>query len=190
MGDDDTSRPKRLASVMGDAGRSHANREARIAAAQAQQPRTDPETFEEDSGVYEGEELARIRANRPTPVRFRKLEAHYDSLSKEVVALVTKQNDIALSVSEIKQDVKQVVASNAEVIGSFETFMRMQTAPRSHHDSITRVAKETTTVTLAERVLDEHAKTTGFRRDMWLKIVGGVISAGGLGALIHWLIER
>jgi hypothetical protein len=180
---------------MGDVGRVQAGREHRALVASRE-----PETFEENSAVYEGEDLRRFRASRPTPERFRRNEEKHDALAKafdvlsrDVVAIATKQDDIVSAVAEIKSDVKQVVSSNASMVGSFETYLAMQ-SQRPHQDSIMRVAQETakttTTVTLAERVLDQQSKGTEFKRSLVLKIVGGVISAGGLGALVHWLIGK
>lgn len=188
--DDDTTppRPKRLPSIMGDDGRIASGREHR----RVLTPRP-PETFDENSENYQGEELRQIRARRPTPERIAKLEEKHDELRGEVIAIGTKQMDLVAAVSEIKGDVKGVVASNAKVLGSFETYMELQ-AQRPHGDSIMRVAREeankTTTATLAERVLDERDQSLKFRRSLTLKIVGGIMGAGGLGALIHYLAGK
>lgn len=144
------------------------------------EPRRDNvETFEENSENYEGPELQQFRARRAGTERMSRLEQKYDDLSSVV--------------AEIKTDVKAVVTSNATMVGKFETFMALQQDRRSHPESLMRVVQETTTATLATRVLDEREAAQKFRRKFvlsTLKIVGGLVSAGGVGALAHWLLEK
>jgi len=45
---------------------------------------------EEGTGRHEGEELQRIRSNRPTPVRFKKVEERQDKFELKLVELGSK----------------------------------------------------------------------------------------------------
>jgi hypothetical protein len=133
------------------------------------------ESFDDISQLYEGEALREARAQRPMGERVGRLEDKHDALAKDV--------------AEIKGDVKSVVSSNATVIGKLDTFMAMQQS-RSRPESMMRVVRETTTATLAERVLDERAQDRKFKRKLALKITGGLTGAGALGALVHYVLGR
>ncbi len=126
---------------------------------------------EENSQNYEGAALRELRAQRPIERRVEKLEEKHDA----VVEII----------SEVRGDVKGMA-------GKLDTFMAMQ--PRQHtEDSLMRVVKDTTTTTLATRVLDEQRDTKNFRRQFvlsTLKIVAGLASAGALGAIAHYLLAK
>lgn len=131
--------------------------------------------FEDVTATYDGEELREMRARRPLAERVGRLEDKHDAVARDV--------------AEIKGDVKGVVSSNATVIGKLDTFMAMERS-RPRADSMMRVVKETTTATLAERVLDERDQDRKFKRKLALKVVGLAGGAGGVGALVHYLLGR
>ena len=179
---------------MGDDERARIGQKSRQTASREAIP--DPFDSEENSANYSGEALQQIRESRTLPDRVSKLEG--------------KMDDVKGDVAEIKSDVKGVVVSNAAVTSRFDTYMSMQQqketqeaqraqmealqqAARPHTDSIMRQVRETTTLTLADRVLDEQDKSRRFRRKFLLsgmKIVGLVAGGGGIGAVVHWLLEK
>jgi hypothetical protein len=61
--------------------------------------------------------------------------------------------------------------------------------PRTLSSDI-RMIQQTTTATLAEKVLDDHKESKRFSRAVILKIVTGVFSAGVLGAVVMWLLQK
>lgn len=145
-------------------------------------PPTPVEIFDENSDTYEGDELVAFRAQRPLGDRVGRLEVKHDAL--------------ALSLTEVKGDVKGVVKSNAKMIGKLDAFMTIQAQQASqpqHAESLLRVVRETTTATLAERVLDEKRDTARFRRKFILsgmKLAGIIAGAGGTGVAIHWILQK
>jgi hypothetical protein len=197
MADDDKPRPKRPPSIMGDAERAEIGRAAR-STPRSGVPVTSHDdgnfNFEDNSKNYEGDDLRRFRESKTPLERLARVEEKSDARDEDI--------------KEIRTDVKNVVSSNATVVGELRAFMSMQprTTRRRHTDAlalvaqqaakteaIALVAQQAAKTTLADRVLDEQDKTKKFRRTFilsTLKLLSLIISAGGGGALIHWLLGR
>lgn len=179
---------------MGDDARAEAGREAR------EQRRTPREGVpitrldDDNSQNYEGEELREFRRGQKIETRVDRLEVKHDVLNQK---LDENAKRFDANITEIKGDVKRIASSSDTMVGELKAFMSMQQNRAPQADSLLRVvretATETTTATLAERVLEQQDQSRKFRRTFilsGLKIAGGLATAGSAGAFIHWLLEK
>ncbi len=122
-------------------------------------PRTGVPAFveEEATDKYEGEELARVRARRPTPERIGRLETKHDELAK----VVTETRVLV-----------------GEMNGKLEVLPELISIVRTSADH----AAERERMTLA----DTHdGRAT--RRKALLQIIGAVLGGGVLAKILHAL---
>jgi polyisoprenoid-binding protein YceI len=123
---------------------------------------------EELTGQYEGEELERARARRPTPSRFRHLEGRVDKLTEDV-------SDLRVEVSSEMSDVKAGMGELAGEVRGLAIVIK-DAASRSHVTFTSKVEVDT-----AEKVDSIDARKG--KRDLWLK-GAGLLLTGGVAAKI------
>lgn len=159
--EDPTRKPRRAASIMGD--------DERVAAG-AVHRRTPPRGIE----IFDAEERTGVHTDVQVFRAVKKLGTRVEAIGDHVKSIDAKLDRVAEEGANVAGQVK-VLADD-----------RRNKSP----SSLIRAVQETTTVTLAERVLDDQHDEKKFRRRLILKLVsiGGL--GGGAGALIHWLFER
>lgn len=89
-----------------------------------------PEAFEDATDRYEGEELQRIRARRPTPERLRKLEVKQDEDRKAHQELVKIVTDTRVEVAGLRGELK-VLPELVDLIKGRETTERLRLNTRA-----------------------------------------------------------
>jgi hypothetical protein len=108
---------------------------------------------------------------------------------RAVKQLRHEQDKLTDKVERIDHKLDNVAESNAMVVGKLEILTTTLNRPRTLSSDI-RMIQQTTTATLAEKVLDDHKESKRFSRAVILKIVTGVFSAGVLGAVVMWLLQK
>ncbi len=108
---------------------------------------------------------------------------------RAVKRLRAEQDKLGAKVEKIDEKLDGVAESNAMVVGKLEILTTTLNRPRTVSSDV-RFIQQTTHATLADKVLDAHVEGKRFSRALILKIVGGVFSAGVLGAVFHWLLQK
>lgn len=163
-------RKPRPGSIMGDDER------ATVGAARRRTPRAGVpvEIPDEVTGNYQGEELRTWRGRRPTPERLQRIEDKQDRFEEN-------HAELAKVVSATREDV-------SAMRGEMKTLPRLvdliEKMASGAHVALTAQVK----VDAAEKLdeIDERKQ----RRKRWTNVIGGLFSAGVLGALAHYLAGR
>jgi hypothetical protein len=105
---------------------------------------------------------------------------------RAVKRLRQEHDKLSGKVDTLDEKLDGVTVSNALVVGKLEILTTTLTRPRTHSSDL----RHAVTSTLAERVLAEQQESVKFSRALTLKVVGGLFSAGAIGALVTWLLQR
>ncbi len=143
------------------------------------------EVPQEVTGQYEGEELAQIRARRPTDKRIARLEEKHDELKSDVKE--TKTDVKALTTA-----VNQLAVAVADQGGQLKVLPELVEAV---NNSITRAAARDHVTFTAQVDVDkanalDRIDAKKSRRGLITTIAGGLFSAGVVGAAISLLAQR
>jgi hypothetical protein len=134
---------------------------------------------EELTGQYEGEELERARARRPTPSRFRHLEGRADKLESRVDKLSSDVSELRVELSEEMSGVKAGMGELAGEVRGLAIVIK-DAASRSHVTFTSKVEVDT-----AEQVDNIDARKG--KRDLWLKGFGLLLTGGVAAKILHAL---
>lgn len=122
------------------------------------------------TGVKSGDELARVRENRPTPVRFAHIEGRVD----DVVQSVTEWR------IETAEQFGGVNSSLGELAGEVKGLATVVSNMAQRGDIVFRSQTEVGTAKELDKI---DAKKN--RREFWTKIVIGAVGGGGVLEVLH-----
>lgn len=164
-----------------------------------QRPKTNPAgvpvvprdefSFEEKTAVETDVQV--FHAVKALHVRLDKNEtnaaAAHDVLTREVTAL--KDGFVALREVTEKQDDKldKLAEGQAKVVGYIDGQRDADNRRSKSPSSMLRMVQETTTTTLAGRIVDDQLKSREWWRTQTAKLIGAAAGGGTLLEILHWL---
>jgi hypothetical protein len=122
----------------------------------------------------------------------RELTAHKRAAAAAHGALAERLSGVEAKVDGLDSKLDVVAIGNANLSGKMDVLLSSRRDRSVSSETRTVVTETLATEVLKdarERKQDERAAKQ-FRRKLLLKIVGGAITAGGGGALVHWLATR
>ncbi len=133
---------------------------------------------EEVTGSYEGEELAAIRARRPTPTRFKKLEEFKDEITKDV-------GSIKLSIVRIESRNETTSQSLTNIEQHLSDLRHRQ---RIEHEAEVAVetAEKVAGVAIGEAKEKDALDAKAARRKLRGQIVAAALGGGAVLKVLHW----
>lgn len=157
-------KPKRAGTVFGDRGEQRKPRVVPDEFAEADQPAT---------GVHEGEDLRRIRAQRPTPYRLERLEDKHDETRRDVADLRESVGRIEGKLDVLPQLVEAVQKSadraNQREQVTFTASVEVDKAKKL--DDI--------------KAVDDVRTTTRMKWELAGKVLALLAGGGVIGEIIH-----
>lgn len=146
-----------------------------MAARRERESASPPYVFDDLTGRYQGEELREQRSKRPTDKRVERLEEKHDSLDKVV--------------DEIRGDVREI---KGQMKGLPDLVDLLKTALAAKRDDDHAVLEQQLEVGAheAKARIDTQQVATKSKWNMAVQVVGGLFSAGVLGAVIALAASR
>ena len=117
---------------------------------------------------------------------FRGLKALGEEMQKNKLEAAKAHGALKTELVDLKTTVDQRLTKQDTVLANQNVVLSRMAGQL---DVLVPMARTRPTSSETKAIVDKALKTsaTTFRRDLILKIVGGVFSAGVLGALIHWM---
>lgn len=152
------------------------------------------EPFEDDvTGKYEGEELERMRARRPTPERLLHIERKQDVFSTRMTAIEISVADIAGQMKILPDLVETLQTTISGMQKDGHLRLGVQLAVNQADELAEIEAKKAAELAAIEAKraadLDVIAAKKAARKVRYV-IVAGLVAALSSGAFLHWLFGK
>ena len=137
---------------------------------------------EPGTGVVEGDDLARVRASRPTPVRFRKLEEKADEHGERL-------GKVEQTVADINGQMKIFPRLVDTMEASIKALQNREHVTLTAQVEIDK-ARQLDAIDAGKDNRKDTMSARKTRRWLVAKVVAGVVAVASSGAFLHWLFSR